>query len=86
MNEQIKELIEQSRTHDKGYFIYQYGGPNGHQSVEKAIDLEKFSELLILKCMEIVSKRANGLTEGHWVVHNNAVWCCYGDIRDQLLD
>jgi hypothetical protein len=36
MNERIRELVEQARVNDRGYFIYQYGGPNGHQSVEQA--------------------------------------------------
>ena len=47
MNERIRELAEQARVQDRGYFIYQYGGPTGHQSVEKAIDLEKFAELIV---------------------------------------
>jgi hypothetical protein len=53
MNERIQKLIEQARVQDRGYFIYQYGGPNGHQSVEKAIDLEKFAELIVKECAEI---------------------------------
>ena len=50
MNKQIKQLAEQARVQDRGYFIYQYGGPTGHQSVEKAIDLEKFAELIVAEC------------------------------------
>ena len=50
MNERIRELAEQARVQDRGYFIYQYGGPTGHQSVEKAIDLEKFAELIVREC------------------------------------
>jgi hypothetical protein len=53
MNERIRELAEQARVQDRGYFIYQYGGPTGHQSVEKAIDLEKFAELIIRKCAKV---------------------------------
>ena len=51
MNERIRELAEQAWVQDRGYFIYQYGGPTGHQSVEKAIDLEKFAELIVQECM-----------------------------------
>lgn len=51
MNKQIKQLAEQARVQDRGYFIYQYGGPTGTmQSVEKAIDLEKFAELIVQEC------------------------------------
>ena len=50
MNGRIRELAEQARVQDRGYFIYQYGGPTGHQSVEKAIDLEKFAELIVQEC------------------------------------
>ena len=53
MNEQIKQLAEQARVQDRGYFIYQYGGPTGHQSVEKAIDLEKFAELIIKETLQV---------------------------------
>jgi hypothetical protein len=53
MNERIQELVEQARVQDRGYFIYQYGGPTGHQSVEKAIDLEKFAELIVQECIAI---------------------------------
>ena len=55
MNERIRELAEQARVQDRGYFIYQYGGPTGHQSVEKAIDLEKFAELLVRECADIAT-------------------------------
>ena len=51
MNERIKELADHARVQDRGYFIYQYGGPTGHQSVEKAIDLEKFAELVVQECL-----------------------------------
>ena len=47
MKERIRELAEQARVQDRGYFIYQYGD---HQSVEKAIDLEKFAELIVREC------------------------------------
>jgi len=53
MNERIKELADHARVQDRGYFIYQYGGPTGHQSVEKAIDLEKFAELIVRECAKI---------------------------------
>ena len=54
MNERIQNLIEQARVNDRGYFIYQYGGPNGHQSVEQAIDLEQFAKLIIQNCFDVV--------------------------------
>ena len=57
MNERIRLLIEQARVQDRGYFIYQYGGPTGHQSVEKAIDLEKFAELIVRECALVVHKK-----------------------------
>lgn len=56
MNERIKLLALQARVQDRGYFIYQYGGPTGHQSVEKAIDLEKFAELIVLETLDQVNK------------------------------
>jgi hypothetical protein len=55
MNERIRELALQARVQDRGYFIYQYGGPTGHQSVEKAIDLEKFAELIVRECADIAT-------------------------------
>jgi hypothetical protein len=55
MNERVRELVEQARVQDRGYFIYQYGGPTGHQSVEKAIDLEKFAELIVRECADIAT-------------------------------
>ncbi len=61
MNERIRELAEQARVQDRGYFIYQYGGPTGHQSVEKAIDLEKFAELIVQECID---------TYDHWATHS----------------
>ena len=57
MNERIQKLAEQARVQDRGYFIYQYGGPTGHQSVEKAIDLEKFAELIVRECALVVHKK-----------------------------
>lgn len=54
MNERIQSLIEQARVNDRGYFIYQYGGSNGHQSVEQAIDLEQFAKLIIQNCVDVV--------------------------------
>ena len=61
MNERIKQLAEQARVQDRGYFIYQYGGPTGHQSVEKAIDLEKFAELIVRECMDVLDPGENQL-------------------------
>lgn len=54
MNELIKEFLDQSRVQNRGYFIYQYGGPTGHQSVEKVIDLEKFAELIVRECTNML--------------------------------
>ena len=56
MNERIRELAEQARVQDRGYFIYQYGTPISHQSVEKAIDLEKFAELIVRECISAVEQ------------------------------
>ena len=50
MNERIRELAEQARAQDRGYFIYQY---DDHQSVEKAIDLEKFAELIVKETLQV---------------------------------
>jgi len=58
MNERIKQLVEQARVQDRGYFIYQYGGPTGHQSVEKAIDLEKFAELIVKECAKFLDENS----------------------------
>jgi hypothetical protein len=57
MNERIRQLAEQARVQDRGYFIYQYGGPTGHQSVEKAIDLEKFAELIVAECISTLEEK-----------------------------
>jgi hypothetical protein len=70
MNERIQELVEQARVQDRGYFIYQYGGPTGHQSVEKAIDLEKFAELIVQECVAIVDDAERGGSNEIW---DNAV-------------
>lgn len=51
MNPRIQELIEESRVQNRGFFLYQYGGPNGHQSVEQAIDMEKFAQLIVQECI-----------------------------------
>lgn len=50
MNQNVKDLIEAARVQDRGYFIYQY---DQHQSVEKAIDLEKLVQLIGRRCAEI---------------------------------
>ena len=72
MNERIKLLSLQARVQDRGYFIYQYGGPTGHQSVEKAIDLEKFAELIVRECAKISDKaepyKASDLIKKHFGV------------------
>jgi hypothetical protein len=62
MNEQIKEFLVKARVQDRGYFIYQYGGTTGHQSIEKAIDLEKFAELIVKEC---------GIVADNWVANED---------------
>lgn len=61
MNQKIRDLIEQARVQDRGYFIYQWGGANGHQSVEQAVDLERLVNLVIQKCIEEAGDPADGL-------------------------
>lgn len=50
MNDLLKDFAEKARVQDRDWFIYQYGGPSGHQSVEKAIDLDLFARLIIQEC------------------------------------
>lgn len=58
MNQNVKDMIEQARVQDRGYFIYQWGGSDGHQSVEKAIDLRLLVELISRRCAEIAGGAA----------------------------
>lgn len=56
MNERIRELAEQA-------------GYNGHYATEE-LDVEKFAELIVRECVDIVSKVPNG----------------YRDYRNQIED
>ena len=78
MNERIRELVEQSRVQDRGYFIYQYGGPTGHQSVEKAIDLEKFAELIVRECAVYCEGHIlpRGMAEQNDLDYNDGIMDC----------
>ena len=69
MNERIQKLAEQARVQDRGYFIYQYGGPTGHQSVEKAIDLEKFAELIVRECIDYCGENLSKTVGGALKIH-----------------
>ena len=55
MNERIKELAEQAETKEVGYYFF---------------DREKFAELIVRECVDIVSKVPNG----------------YRDYRNQIED
>lgn len=68
MNERIQSLIEQARVNDRGYFIYQYGGPNGHQSVEQAIDLEQFAKLIVRECCDVLHDNEMGGYQVNYVL------------------
>ena len=57
MNERIKELIEQCTT-------IEYGVDNGSDRV--AFDKEKFAELIIKKCRDIVSDTRDQAIEDDW--------------------
>ena len=69
MNERIQKLAEQARVQDRGYFIYQYGGPTGHQSVEKAIDLEKVAELIVRECIDYCGENLSKTVGGALKIH-----------------
>ena len=97
MNERIRQLAEQARVQDRGYFIYQYGGPTGHQSVEKAIDLEKFAELIVKECIDqvagtkivgqLLGDEFAGLTESadnKYKQWNNALVIATMNVRDHF--
>lgn len=59
MNERIKAIAERARLQDKGYFIYQY---DGHQSVEKVLDLEVFAKMIIGVCAALAKdSTTNGI-------------------------
>lgn len=52
MNERIKELIEQATEHD--YKTYDYF--NQKELVHNKFNKEKFAELIVLECLELVDK------------------------------
>ena len=51
MNEQIKELIEQATTKREFY----PAGSNGYPQYRYDFDQEKFAELIVGKCLEIIN-------------------------------
>jgi len=73
MNERIRGLAEQAgMTDDKfGMFF----AKDKHD--EDGVDLEKFAELIIQECTNIVNKRKDAAIEASWCVDeamSNAVW------------
>jgi hypothetical protein len=72
MNERILEIGKET------------GVITGQTTLAEVEKLHQFAQSIVKECKSIVSNRANGLTTDHWCIHNNAVWCIYGDLRDQL--
>ena len=50
MNERIKELSKQAGIS----ILYEYDGYDGHAAVANLSDIEKFAELIVVKCANIV--------------------------------
>lgn len=68
MNKRLKELAEQSTT-------IEHGVDNGFDRV--TFDKEKFAELIIKDCTDIVNKRKDAAIDASWNVDeamSNAVW------------
>lgn len=68
MNNNIKRLIDDATT-------IEHGVDNGFDRV--TFDKEKFAELLINKCTDIVNKRKDAAIDASWNVDeamSNAVW------------
>lgn len=53
MNERIKQLIEQATIRGEEYLP----GNDGHPTPTTYFDKEKFAELIIKECMDVVSKK-----------------------------
>ena len=71
MNERIKLLAEQAW--DATAVSKDFGHPVSFA--------EKLSELIAKECRTIILQR---LGDSNMVEHNNAIWCCWGDIGDEL--
>lgn len=68
MNNNIKRLIDEATT-------VEHGVDNGFDHV--TFDKEKFAELIINKCTDIVNKRKDAAIDASWNVDeamSNAVW------------
>jgi hypothetical protein len=72
MNERIRELAEQAGLVRNGDFgMKRWEGPRSDSISDQ--DLEKFAELIVAECMEVVAKKCasptayNALAE-HWKV------------------
>lgn len=50
MNERIKELTRQAGIS----ILYEYDGYDGHAAVANLADIEKFAELIVRECFDVV--------------------------------
>jgi hypothetical protein len=74
MNERILEIAKQS------------GLVTDQTTLADVEKLHQFAQYIVKECKNVVSSRANDLTGNHWIIHNNAVWCCYSDIQNHFED
>jgi hypothetical protein len=69
MNQRIKELFKQTGLHR-----------NDHTTAQRHAEVEKFAELIIQECLEVVEKQIGG-GNGDGVEWDRAVDFTYNDIK-----
>ena len=68
MNERIKELAEQATT------IVEMVGPQGYTSSYANFDREKFAELIVLECADILMKPEYAMNHPEELSQYNKGW------------
>jgi hypothetical protein len=77
MNERIQELAEQATT------IVEMVGPQGYTSSYTNFDREKFAELIVAECVELVSVNRDLAIEDGWNV-DEAMSTAINDIEEHF--
>jgi hypothetical protein len=77
MNKRIQELAEQATT------IVNMVGPQGYTSSYANFDKEKFAELIVRECMELVSANRDLAIEDGWNV-DEAMSTSINDIEEHF--
>lgn len=79
MNERIKELIERATRRGEEYLP----GNDGHPTPTFYFDKEKFAELIIEECLEVVEKQFGG-GNGDGVEWDRAIDFTYNDMKQHF--